>query len=49
MVCENEREARRMPLELLDRPTFLASVGPPGKPEPADVPEGDEEEDEDAK
>jgi hypothetical protein len=39
----------RMPLELLDRPTILANITPPGRPEPAEVPEGDEEEDEEAK
>jgi hypothetical protein len=37
-----------MPLELLDRPTILDTTMPPGKPEPAEVPE-DEEEDEEAK
>jgi hypothetical protein len=34
-----------MPLELLNRPTILASNMPPGKPAP-DAPEGDEEEEE---
>jgi hypothetical protein len=38
-----------MPLELLDRPTVFASSMPPGKPAPSDVPEGDEEEEEEAK
>jgi hypothetical protein len=51
MVCVGKREAPRMPLELLDRPTIstiFASGGPPGRPEPVEAPEGDEE-DEDAK